>query len=224
MRNFTKKFFVGLLGSALIFTGSQAMAAPSEMPGHGKDWQKEAAANIDGWSKYFSEKYGVDSAQIEKALKDGVHIDDIHSAAVLAKISGKSFSDVLAMKVDWPQVAEKLGVTRDQLKEFNKQEHEKMLVERTGLDIQTLNSLRKEGYSPRDIGIAAKIAKMRWSVHSPTRRLISSSLSSSKTGRLSDFTPISAPRAAFIIAVSKLCPIAMTSPVAFICVPSFRDA
>lgn len=159
MRNFTKKILIGLLGSALIFTGSQAMAAPPEMPEHGKNWQKEAATNIDGWSKYFSEKYGVDSAQIEKAFKDGVHIDDIRSAAVLAKLSGKSFSDVLAMKVDWPQVAEKLGVTRDQLKEFNKQEREKMLVERTGLDIQTLNSLRKEGYNPRDIGIAAKIAK-----------------------------------------------------------------
>lgn len=159
MHNFSKKILAGLLGSAIILASSQALAAPSEMPGHGKDWQQEAATNIDGWSKYFSEKYGVEPAQIEQALKDGVHIEDIHSAAVLSKISGKSFSDVLAMKVDWPQVAENLGVTREQLAEFAKQEREKMLAKRSGIDVATLKSLLKEGYNPRDIDIAGKIAK-----------------------------------------------------------------
>ena len=159
MRNFTKKFFAGLLGSALIFTGSQALAAPPEMPAHHKDWQKEASENIDGWAKYFSERYGIDSAQIEKALKDGVHIDDIHSAAVLSKLSGKNFSDVLAMKVDWPQVAEKLGISQEQLKNFSKQERDEMFAKRAGIDVATLKSLLNEGYNPRDIDIAAKIAK-----------------------------------------------------------------
>ena len=159
MRNFSKKILVGLLSGAFILAGSHALAAPPETPGHGKDWQQEATANIDGWSKYFSEQYGVDSAQIKKAFEDGVHIEDIHSAAVLSKLSGKSFSDVLAMKVDWPQVAEKLGVTREQLAEFAKQEREEMLAKRSGIDVATLKSLLKEGYNPRDIDIAGKIAK-----------------------------------------------------------------
>ena len=54
-------------------------------------------------------------------MNDGVSIDDIKQAAVLAEISGKSFSEVLGMKVSWMQVAEKLGVTHEQIVEMANQ-------------------------------------------------------------------------------------------------------
>ena len=95
-----KKILAGLLGGALLFAGGQAFAAPPEMPDD-QTWQEQEAKNIGGWAKYLSDKYGVDSAQVEAALNDGVHIEDVKHAAVLAKLSGKNFSDVLAMKVDW---------------------------------------------------------------------------------------------------------------------------
>ena len=158
MSNFKKKLLAGLLGGALLFTGSQALAAPSEMPNY-KDWQAEEAEHIGGWAKFISERYGVDTAQVEAALNDGVHIEDVRQAAVLAKLSGKSFKDVLAMKVDWPQVAKKLGVTRKQMHEFFKREHEEVFAKHAGIDVKTLQSLRKDGYDLRDIDIAAKIAK-----------------------------------------------------------------
>lgn len=158
MSNFRKKLLAGLLGGALLFTGSQAFAAPPEMP-EDRDWQAEEAEHIGGWAKFISERYGVDTAQVEAALNDGVHIEDIRQAAILAKLSGKNFKDVLAMKVDWPQVAEKLGVTREQIHEFFKREKEETFAKHAGIDVKTLQSLRKDGYKIRDIGIAAKIAK-----------------------------------------------------------------
>lgn len=159
MRNFTKKILAGILGGTMIFTGAQTFAAEPETPDNDKAWQEEAAANIGGWAKYFSDKYGIDSAQIEKAMQDGVHIEDIKHAAVLAKLSGKNFSDVLAMKVDWSQVADKLGITREQLKNFYEQERDESFAKRAGIDVKTFKGLLKDGYDPRDIDIAARIAK-----------------------------------------------------------------
>ena len=158
MSNFRKKILAGLLGGALLFAGSQAFAAPPEMP-EDRDWQAEEAEHIGGWAKFISERYGVDTAQIEAALNDGVHIEDVRQAAILSKLSGKHFKDVLAMKVDWPQVAEKLGITRKQMHEFFKREHEEAFAKHAGIDVKTLQSLLKDGYDIRDIDIAAKIAK-----------------------------------------------------------------
>lgn len=153
-----KKFFAGLLSGALIFMSGQALANPPEMP-EDDSWQEEEAAHIGGWAKYFSEKYGVDSAQVKRALNDGVHIGDVRHAAVLAKLSGRSFSDVLAMKVDWFQVADKLGVTHERMHDFFMQEREEHFAKMAGIDVKTLQGLLKDGYHPMDIEIAAKIAK-----------------------------------------------------------------
>ena len=159
MSNFKKRLLAGLLSGALLFTGSQALAAPPEMPEDNRDWQAEEAEHIGGWAKFISEHYGVDIAQVEAALNDGVHIEDVRQAAVLAKLSGKNFKDVLAMKVDWSQVAEKLGITRKQMHEFFKREHEEAFAKHAGIEVKTLQGLLKDGYDLRDIDIAAKIAK-----------------------------------------------------------------
>ena len=153
-----KKILMGLLSGALLLTGSQALANPPEMPSQEQNWQEEEAKHIGGWAKYLSEKYGVDSAQVETALNDGVHIEDVKHAAVLAKLSGKSFSDVLAMKVDWAQVAEKLGVTREQVKEFYEQERIEHFAKMASIDVKTFSNLLKDGYNPHDIMIAGRIA------------------------------------------------------------------
>lgn len=157
--NIRKKIVAGLLGGALLMAGGQALATPPEIPDDDKAWQTEDAAHIGDWAKYFSEKYGVDSAQIEQALNDGVHIEDVRHAAILSKLSGKSFADVLAMKVDWWQVADKLGVKHEQIKEFFKQEREESFAKHAGIDVKTLRGLLKDGYDMRDIGIAGKIAQ-----------------------------------------------------------------
>jgi len=151
-----KKILAGLLSGALLLTGSQALANPSEMPE--QNWQEEEITHVDNWTKYFSEKYGVDSAQVEAALNEGVHIKDIRHAAILAKLSGKSFSDVLSMKVDWFQVADKLGVTREQVQEFFQQERDEHFAAEAKTDVKTFKALLKDGYDPHDIMIGGRIA------------------------------------------------------------------
>lgn len=154
-----KKILMGLLSGALLLTGSQALANPPEMPEQERNWQEEQEVeHIGGWAKYLSAKYGVDSAQVEAALNDGVHIEDVKHAAVLAKLSGKSFSDVLAMKIDWAQVADKLGVTREQVKNFYEQERLEHFAKMANVDAKTFSSLLKDGYNPHDIMIAGRIA------------------------------------------------------------------
>ena len=156
--NFRKKLLVGLLSGAMILSCGAVNAAPPEMPDDDV-WQEEEAAHSGGWAKYFSAKYGVSAAQIEQALKDGAHPADIHHAAVLAKLSGKNFSDVLAMKVDWFQVADKLGVTRAQVGEFFKQERTEFFAKRANVDVKTFQALLKDGYHPHDVAVAGAIAK-----------------------------------------------------------------
>lgn len=160
MHNLSKKILAGLLGGAILFTGVQTFAATDDTADKGERRHRmERTHNPADTAKYFADKYGVDAAQVEAALNERVHMEDIRYAAILAKLSGKSFSEVLAMKVDWPQVADKLGVTREQLKTFHKQEREESLAKRAGIDINTLRGLLKDGYDPRDIAIAGKIAK-----------------------------------------------------------------
>lgn len=160
MTDLKKKFLATVLGSALLLTGAQAFAQPQEMPHMPPHMtQEQIAENIDGWAKHLADSYGVDKAQVEAALKRGVNIRDVQFASVLAKLSGKSFADVLAMKVDWSQVAEKLGVTREQLANFQRQQQTEMLALNAGVDVKTVESLLKDGYHPQDILVAGKIAK-----------------------------------------------------------------
>ena len=155
--NFKKNLLIGLLSGAMILTGGQAFANEAEMPDEA--WQAEEQADVSVWTKFLAEKYGVDESQIKAALDSGVHFEDIHHAAILAKLSGKSFSEVLAMRVDWEQVAQKLGVTHEQIENFYNREREEHLAKRAGIDVKTLQALLKEGYHPQDIMIAGKIAK-----------------------------------------------------------------
>ena len=70
---------------------------------------------------------------------------------------------------------------------------------------------------------AAKTAKSRLSSHVPTASSSSFFDLFSKKRTPSVSVPISAPRTAFMSAAGKDGAIAMTSPVAFICVPSLRE-
>ena len=70
---------------------------------------------------------------------------------------------------------------------------------------------------------ASNTVNSRWSSTRRSRSQIGAVSSASRLRfRLS--SPTSAPRTAFISAISKLGAMAMTSPVAFICVPSVRLA
>ena len=54
----------------------------------------------DEVAKHIAASFGVDEKQVKSALDDNKDFRDIGQAAMLAKISGKSFEDVLALKTD----------------------------------------------------------------------------------------------------------------------------
>lgn len=166
MNTLKKKLLAGILSGAIIFTGGMTLnlvqAAPSateqqqERPRHER--RQMSDEKISEFAKKVADNYGVNQAEVETALKNRTKFEDIKIAASLAKISGKPFSEVLAMKVDWQQVAEKLSVTREQMEDLVKSEMLEGLAQRSKLDIKTVESLLKEKYNPRDITMAGIIA------------------------------------------------------------------
>lgn len=162
MASLKQKIIAGILSGALILGGSMAVNSVYADPPSGQHQRHERPQMTDEqlneYAKSYAEYYGVNQAEIVAALKNNVHFEDIRMAATLAKLSGKSFSEVLAMKVDWRQVAEKLGVSREQMDDLRQSEMLEGLAERSKLDKKTVESLLKQNYEPHDIGIAGLIA------------------------------------------------------------------
>ena len=168
--NIKKKILAGILSGALIFgVGTSFNSAYAEPPADEQQQEEDfkggrphrpqmTEEQINQYAKDLAEYYGLNQEEIATALKNHTHFEDIRQAATLAKLSNKSYSEVLAMKVDWRQVAEKLGVTREQYEAFIKDEMLSGLAERSKLDKKTVESLLKENYNPHDITIAGLIA------------------------------------------------------------------
>lgn len=177
MSSIKKKILAGILSGALIFTGGigtyKAFAAekPDTMPHFSQErmghhnfknhhrMPKMSDEQIAEVSKKLAERYGIDEKEVAEALKNRTNPYDIHSAAVLAKLSGKSFSSVLAMKTDWKEIGEKLGVKQEQIREFMKNDRLSFMTKESSLDSKVVDELLEKGYNPHDIVIAGKIAK-----------------------------------------------------------------
>jgi hypothetical protein len=168
MTNLKKKLLAGVLSGAIIFTGGltfNSVQAADNFENHQQKLERhhhERPQMTDEqrskFIKEFADYYGVNQAEVEAAFKNRVHFEDLKNAAVLAKLSGKSFSEVLEMKSDWRQVAEKLGVSREQFEAFMKNEMLDGLAKHSKLDKKTVESLLKDNYNPHDITIAGLIA------------------------------------------------------------------
>ena len=160
-----KQLLAGFITGAVLITGGliSVHAAPqndgdqsNRIPRHSrmnKDFNRDEVA------KKIAARYGVNEAEIQIAFDNHVHPHDIDRAALLAKISGKSFSEVLAMKSDWRDVESKLGITYDQIRDAEMQMFVADLAEDTGVSEKTIKSLLDEGYDPHDIEIAGYLAK-----------------------------------------------------------------
>jgi len=166
-----KKILAGLLSGALIFGSGLAINSAYANESPAPEQQQEfdgknkrphrpqmTEEKINEFAKEIADYYGLNQEEIATALKNHVHFEDVRQAATLAKLSNKSFSEVLAMKVDWQQVAEKLGVSREQYEAFKKDEMLAGLAEHAKLDKKIVQDLLNENYNPRDITIAGIIA------------------------------------------------------------------
>ena len=125
MQRKNHKMLAGLLAGAVLLAGGVGLyhvqatpAAAQTQTLQGREQRPQP--DMDKVAAYMAKTFGVDEDEIRQALRDHSDFRDVGYAAMLARISGKPFQDVLAMKTEsnhWRDVREQLGVTP-------KQEHE----------------------------------------------------------------------------------------------------
>lgn len=116
----------------------------------------------DEVAQHIAESFGVDAKQVKSALDEQKDFRDIGRAAMLAKISGKSFADVMALKTDdkdWRDIESSLGVTREKVRQLRIEMTAKDLSRDGVIDEEGALKLLKDGYEPWDISCAAILAK-----------------------------------------------------------------
>ena len=149
----SKKIVTGLLSAAILINGSIGVYAAenNEAP--------PQKANLSEMAKEISKQYDVNENEVLSALKEERSLDDIYYAAIFAKVSGKSFRQVFAMKSDWFDVMKALGITREKYEDAVLELMVKDIAERSDVSEAEVKKLLENNYHPRDIRIAGRLAK-----------------------------------------------------------------
>ena len=166
-----KKVFVGIAAVAMIAGGSAMLLDLDTVHAaqQGQTTQRTANRqqrpprfNLNDMAAKLADKCNISADEIISYCNNGGDFRDAQQAARLAKLSGKSFKDVVAAKTDdnrWEQVAESLGVTRDQMKADMDSDLADRIAERGNITASVAMQLLQEGYDVRDIDRAAVLAK-----------------------------------------------------------------
>ena len=151
-------FIIAGAASPFIVQAAETQEKPSAY--HQK--QEEKKINPEEVAKRFSDTFGIDQATILKYHNDGMDFRDIGKAAFLAKAGNKSINDVISQKTatnTWKDVADTLGITKEQMKTTHQDIAATHLNKKTGIKKETALDLLHQGYHPRDIGMASELSK-----------------------------------------------------------------
>ncbi len=171
MNILSKKLVIGLMAGAMVVTGAigtyTAQAAASESQQTAQDTQKKGKHqppkfDADKAAQGVADMFGVSKDEVLVSFKSNADFKDIGHAAMLAKVSGKSYADVFAMKTSsnkWSEIESSLGVTREQMKTAQQDVMSSMMEKRANISKDTAASLLKDGYRPQDIVSASVLAK-----------------------------------------------------------------
>ena len=150
---FKKKVLIGLLSGAIFINGSfSAYAANNEE-------NVPPKVNLNEMAKEISSQYDVNEKEVLAALNEQRSLDDIYYAAIFAKVSGKSFRQVFAMKSDWFDVMQALGISKEKYEATVLELMAKDISERSDVSEAEVKKLLNNHYHPRDIRIAGRLAK-----------------------------------------------------------------
>ena len=172
MKRSTRKNMVGITLGVLIVGGSIGSLAHAHEPSShntpppAQGQMDSVHANVqmspEEIAKHLSEMFNVSETEVKQAIDAKKDLFDIGQAAMFAKISGKSFNDVMAMRDSgktWEQIGDALNIMEDDVqRELDKIEIMHITM-RGDVDGKTANALYEEGYAPRDIDAAGIIAK-----------------------------------------------------------------
>ncbi|WP_424151796.1 Tat pathway signal sequence domain protein, partial [Selenomonas noxia] len=173
MKRSTRKNIIGITFGVLIVSGSIGSLAYANGANAAPPPSKTSEAKMDAahadvqltpeeLAKHVSETFKVSEAEVKQAIDAKKDLADIGQAAMFAKISGKSFRDVMAMKEGgktWEQIGDSLNITEEAVqKELD--EMAVMHISMQGeMDVNTARTLYNEGYEPHDIEMAGILAK-----------------------------------------------------------------
>ena len=153
-----------LFGATLFGVTGEAQAHTGEPMEHHRmergPWRmndREAAARA-------AEMFGVDEAEVAAYLAENPRaFRDIFPCSMLAKTSGHSFAEVMAIyeeQGDWRAVGESLGVTREMIHEtMGELMAARIADDKTNLTPDEARVLLREGYHPRDVRAAGILGK-----------------------------------------------------------------
>lgn len=112
-------------------------------------------------AKHIAEAFCIDESEVRAAIEAKRDFRDIGHAAMLAKISGESFKDVLALKrdgKDWREVDGELHITREQIRGVMMEIEARHLAVRSNISEGKALALLRDGYRSFDVFEAAEIA------------------------------------------------------------------
>lgn len=158
---FTKRNIVAVAAGALILTGAAGLYIVQAYPGdHGSPAAQHQRLSPEQRAQKIADRFALDKAQVLSFFEQGKSFRDISKAAFLARASNQSLEDVLALKTtnnNWKDVAQSLGVTREQAKNAGR-ELTAGRLEKLQIPKETSLNLMGEGYRARDIAMAYKLA------------------------------------------------------------------
>ena len=175
MKSTMRKNIIGIVLGVLVVNGSFGAAAYAhsneqtarQTPSQQGEMKTDKGHPIvrmpaDEQARHVAQTFGVSETEVNREIEKKTDLYDIGYAAMLAKISGKSFSDVIRMKTkekDWQEIIDALGITKEA---FYAQVTEMVVMHiniRSGVDGNTARALLQKGYGPHDIEMAGIIAK-----------------------------------------------------------------
>ncbi len=164
MKIFSKKNLAAIVASTFILAGAAAtpfIVHAAEID-NGRPAIHHQQMNPEQIAQNMSETFGVSKEDILKYQASGINFKDIGRAAFLANASGKSLDEVMSHKTPdkkWKDVAQELGITKEQMKAAHQNIAAQQLNTKLGMDKEAALNLLREGYHAKDIGMANELAK-----------------------------------------------------------------
>ena len=169
-----KKTIMALAAGGVLFGASffgatgeaqeQGGAYGGSPTGQHRMGQEPWRMNDEDAAKRAAEMFGVDEAEVAAYLAENPRaFRDIFPCSMLARTSGHSFSEVMAIygeQGDWRAVGESLGVTREMIHEtMGELMAARLADDKTNLTPEEAQALLREGYHPRDVRAAGILGK-----------------------------------------------------------------
>lgn len=167
MKIVNKKTIAAMVAGTFIIAGAaspfivQAAETTNTPPAYHHQ-QEKRQLDPEKASKRISETFGIDQTVIKNYNSNGMNFRDIGKAAFLAKAGNLPIDSVISKKTadnSWKDVAESLGITKEQIKTAHQDLAATHLNKQAGIDKKAALSLLQDGYHPHDIKMASQLAK-----------------------------------------------------------------